>query len=83
MPGQHCWPRMHGGVHIGAGVERHVSALGMHARRASQQNVPAVQRAVAQNEVVPLSVTTPLSAPPPGQRPRGAQNIPNIVLQHS
>jgi hypothetical protein len=78
MPGQHCCPREHIGMHVGGGVVLHVSLFGMHARRASQQNVVSVQRAVAQNEV-----PTPLSGVPPGHRPRGTQNIPNMLLQHS
>lgn len=69
---------MHVGMHTGGGVALHVSLFGMHARRASQQNVSGAQRAVAQNDV-----PTPLSGVPPGQRPRGTQNIPNMLLQHS
>jgi hypothetical protein len=81
-PRQQLCPRGHAGLHIGGGVALHVSLLAMHARCASQQYVPAAQRAVGQNSATPLSVAVPPS-PPPGHRPVGTQTCPNMVLQHS
>lgn len=82
-PRQQLCPRVHAGLHVGGGCALHVSPLAMHARRASQQYVPIPQRAVGQKSATPLSTTVPPSLPPPGQRPVGTQNCPNIVLQHS